>query len=71
LQSVPQSEWAAPERDDADWKPADHFPLKMRSRLRQATRDGRKSKRVRKKVVDGTVLYSLSDARRWWGSELK
>jgi len=71
LQSVPQSESATPERDDEDWKPADHFPVKMRSRLRQATRDDRKSKRVRKKVVDGTVLYSLSDARRWWSAELE
>lgn len=71
LQSVPQSESAAPERDDEDWKPASHFPVNMRSRLRQATRDDRKSKRVRKKVVDGTVLYSLSDARRWWSAELE
>jgi hypothetical protein len=62
---------AVHERDDKDWKPADHFPVKMRSRLRQATRDDRKSKRVRKKVVDGTVLYSFSDARRWWGAELE
>jgi hypothetical protein len=71
LQSVPQSESATPEHDGEDWKPADHFPVKMRSRLRQATRDERKSKRVRKKVVDGTVLYSLSDARRWWSAELE
>ena len=60
----------APEGDE-EWKPAMFFPLKMRSRLRQATRKDRKSKRVRKRVVDGTNLYSLSDARRWWGVELE
>lgn len=60
----------APEGDE-EWKPAMFFPLKMRSRLRQATRKDRKSKRVRKRVVDGTILYSLSDARRWWGVELE
>jgi hypothetical protein len=60
----------APEGDE-EWKPAMFFPLKIRSRLRQATRKDRKSKRVRKRVVDGTILYSLSDARRWWGVELE
>jgi hypothetical protein len=60
----------APEGDE-EWKPAMFFPLEMRSRLRQATRKDRKSKRVRKRVVDGTILYSLSDARRWWGVELE
>jgi hypothetical protein len=70
LQSVPQSSSAAPESDE-EWKPAMHFPLEMRSRLRHATQKNRKSKRVRKKVVDGTILYSLSDARRWWGAELE
>lgn len=60
----------APEGDE-EWKPAMFFPLPMRSRLRQATRKDRKSKRVRKRVVDGTILYSLSDARRWWGVELE
>lgn len=61
----------APERDDEEWKPAAYFPVKMHDRLRQAAGKDRKHKRVRKKVVDGTTLYSLSDARRWWGAELK
>lgn len=60
-----------PEHDHEEWKPASHFPLKMRGRLRHAARAGRKTKRVRKKTVDGAVLYSLSDARRWWGAELE
>lgn len=71
LQSVPQSSSAAPEGDHEEWKPASFFPKRMRGRLRYAVRKGRKSKPVRKLVVDGTVLYSRSDARRWWGEELE
>lgn len=59
-----------PEHDHGEWKPAAEFPVKMRGRLRHAARAGRKTKRVRKKTVDGAVLYSLSDARRWWSAEL-
>ena len=70
LQSVPQSSSAAPEGDDEEWKPASFFPPKMHGRLRQATRPDRKSKRVKKKVVDGATLYSLSDVQRWWGADL-
>ncbi|MCX5652573.1 MAG: hypothetical protein NTU45_14485 [Planctomycetota bacterium] len=61
---------ATPEHDDEEWQPADYFPVKMHDRLRHAAGKDRKNKRVRKKVVDGTTLYSLSDARRWWGKEL-
>lgn len=61
----------APERDDEEWQPAHYFPKRMQGRLRTAALKGRKSKRVRKKVVDGATLYSLSDARRWWGADLR
>jgi hypothetical protein len=55
--------------DGADFKPAAHFPHKLRNRIRQAAQRGRKGKRVRKRTVDGAVLYSVADVKRWWGDE--
>ena len=71
LQSVPKAESVASKDDDNDWKPASHFPKPIRSRLRHATGKNRKAKKVRRKTVGGTVLYSRSDAERWWGAELR
>lgn len=71
LQSVPQSSSAAPEGDDEEWKPAMFFQTKVHGRLRQAARKDRKSKRVRTRIVDGTILYSLTDVRRWWGEDVR
>ena len=43
------------------------------ARLRAAAAVGpkRKGKRVRSKVIDGVKCYSLSDARRWWPTDMK
>ena len=40
------------------------------ARLRQAARPKRKTKRVRKKKIDGVVCYFVSDAQRWWPTEM-
>ena len=62
------------ESDEEVYHPAQWFTLNTNispSRLRQATRSGRKSKRVRKKTVDGVECYSLSDATQWWPQDMK
>ena len=40
------------------------------ARLRQAARPKRKTKRVRKRTIDGVVCYLLSDAQRWWSKDM-
>jgi hypothetical protein len=52
--------------DDPDYQPAVAFEEDMRPRLRQASRKGRRSKRVRSTLVDGVRMYSRADAKRWW-----
>jgi len=52
--------------DDPGWRPASWFAYKIHARLRMASRPNRLTKRVGKKVVDGAILYSVADARRWW-----
>lgn len=62
------------DHDDAvDWKPADWFTrnTKVRApRLRQAAKAGRKTRRVRSKVIDGIKHYSAVDARRHWPDDM-
>ena len=55
-----------PER--LEFKPANFFGKKLAERLRQATRAGRKIKKVRFKKDDGVKLYCVADARKWWPS---
>lgn len=52
---------------DADsYKPANYFDPKVAGRLRHAASGHRKGKQVRCKTEDGTKLYHVGDARRWW-----
>ena len=53
-----------------EWAPASAFSLELASRVRQAAQPGRKTKRVRKNVVDGVTLYCLNDIRRFWRDDL-
>jgi hypothetical protein len=51
------------------YRPAAWFKAKTKIKintLHAAAAAARKSKRVRKKVVDGVPLFSVEDARRWW-----
>lgn len=58
------------ESSNPEWRPADWFGKTLGQRVRQASQPSRKGKRVRRTEVDGGVLYSLSDARRWWPGEV-
>lgn len=59
--------------DDADFRPASWFAQATKikpSRLRTAANPKRKSKRVRTRIIDGVVCYSMSDARLWWSNDM-
>jgi hypothetical protein len=63
-----------PGDDEAEFRPAGWFAQYTSipgARLRQAATPGRRSKRVRKKNVDGVVYYSAADARRWWPQDME
>jgi len=55
--------------DDA-YKPASYFDKSLGSRLRKAAGPQRKSKRVRSRIIDGTTMYNVEDARRWWPTDV-
>jgi hypothetical protein len=57
-------------QDDGQYLPATCFPKGMAARLRMAAQKNRKTKRVSTKTVDGVVLYSVVDARRWWPNDV-
>lgn len=56
--------------DTSGYRPAAWFGKDMRPRLRQAARSNRKTKRVATRKDDGVLLYSVTDARRWWPEEV-
>ena len=56
--------------DDPEWRPASWFAYDIHARLRMAARPNRLTKRVGKKVVDGAILYSAADARRYWPDDV-
>lgn len=58
--------WVRLGPSDGEYQPASWFRKGDRSVLRQAARTNRKRKRVRTKRVDGTLMYSTADVRRWW-----
>ncbi len=56
-----------------DFRPGSWFTLNTKipaARLRMAAREGRLSMHVRKRTIRGTVCYSVSDAERWWPSDM-
>mgnify|MGYP007037745002 CR=1 FL=1 len=57
-------------KDEGEFHPASWFRKGMAARLRMAARPNRKSKRVRSRVIDGVVCYSVEDARRWWPKDV-
>jgi len=61
------------EADDqgADFRPISSFPAELHARIRQAVLPGRKSKRVRKRKIDGVNEYSFTDAKRWWPGDFR
>lgn len=65
---------AQPDDDyDVDFRSGQWFTLNTRirtGRLRQAANPKRKTKRVQTKTIDGVKCYSVSDARRWWPSDM-
>lgn len=53
--------------DEGEYRPASWFVGKASSaRLRMAARPGRKTKRVRKRMTEGVVCYSVDDVQKWW-----
>lgn len=57
-----------------DYKPASWFTRTTKvkpSRLRQAASPQRKSMRVHRRQDDGTWVYSVADARRWWPDDMQ
>jgi hypothetical protein len=63
-------EAVAPTYDDDVYQPAAWFGGDMPGRLRKAASKDRKGKRVRKRTIDGVVVYSVADARRWWPNDV-
>lgn len=64
---------AASDGGDEDFETGQWFTLNTEiptARLRQAARPDRKTKRVRKRTIDGVECYSVSDARRWWPTDM-
>jgi hypothetical protein len=59
------------EAETSDFKPADFFPKSIRARLRMAAGPNRKRKRVRSILVEGTRLFSHSDAFKWWPQQVR
>lgn len=56
-----------------EFKSAQWFTLNTKvsaSRLRKAANPKRKTKHVRKKILDGVDCYSRSDAVRWWPKDM-
>lgn len=53
-----------------EFRPAGYFGKKLADRLRMAAQKSRKTKRVRTRVEDGVVLYSVADASKWWQSDM-
>ena len=60
----------AAKTDDSDYRPALWFDTGMAARLRMAAHKTRKTKRVASRTIDGVVLYSVADARRWWPKDV-
>jgi hypothetical protein len=60
-----------PPEDDPDYQPAAAFERSMLARLRQASRKGRRSMRIRSTKVDGVRMYSRADAKRWWPKDFE
>lgn len=69
LRSIPVAAVALVRGDDV-YRPAVWFGRGMAGRLRKAASKDRKGKRVRKQTIDGVVVYSVADARRWWPRDL-
>lgn len=59
-----------PPQDVSAFRPASWFSKGMAARLRMAAAKGRKTKRVSTRLFDGVVMYSVSDARRWWPEDV-
>ena len=53
-----------------EFLPASAFPKDVRSLLRMAAGNQRKTKKVRSRRVDGVKMYNVEDARRWWPERL-
>jgi len=47
------------------------FHPKLQDRIRKATNPERKTMRVRRRLEEGTWVYSVNDARRWWPEDVK
>lgn len=56
--------------DDGDYQPGAWFGKSITARLRQAAQPGRKTKRVRSRMIDGVKCYHVGDARRWWPDDV-
>lgn len=59
---------------DEEYQSAQWFSLNTKippARLRQAANPDRKTKHVRKQIIDGVECYSVDDARYWWPSDMK
>lgn len=64
----------SPDADDADYRPGSWFAEYTSipaARLRMASSEKRRGKRVRAKFIDGVKCYSIVDARRWWPDSMK
>jgi hypothetical protein len=55
---------------DQDYRPGAWFGKNLTPRLRMAAAKSRKTKRVRRKKIDGVWCYNVSDARQWWPSDV-
>ncbi len=55
---------------DDEYRPATWFKKGMGQRLRKAASSQRKGKRVATQKIDGVVVYSVADARRWWPNDV-
>jgi hypothetical protein len=69
LRSIPVAAVALVRGDDV-YRPAAWFSGDMPGRLRKAASKNRKTKRVRTRKIDGVVVYSVADARRWWPRDM-
>lgn len=56
--------------DTGEYQPASWFPKSIRGRLRHAANPSRETKRVKRRKVDGVVVYSVADASQWWPKEV-
>jgi len=56
--------------DNDEYRPASWFKKGMAARLRMAASKDRKTKRVRRKRIDGVWCYSVADARQWWPADV-